>query len=218
MPTTKRIIVLANSVKHDPGRCVAGREVIGGEVPRIGEWIRPVSKIGEGELLHRHMHVTDGGPINVLDIFDVHLICRGLDPSQPENWIIDESKPWNRVGRWSEVSLNQLAESPRDIWCQPGTKRDRTSAAYVGANPPLQSLYFLELPKAYVYRNRWNKIRLSFTYAGIPYDFGVTDPLIRGRLERQGTDRSELSPLRVCVSLAPPYKGDHYKIVATIIG
>ena len=218
MQTTKRIIILANSVKHDPGRCIAGREVIGGSVPRIGEWVRPVSTIGEGELLHRHMQVTGGGPISVLDIFEVHLVSRGVDPSQPENWIIDESKPWNRVGRWPEGSLNLLAESPPDIWCQQGTKRDRTSAAYVGANPPRQSLYFIELSKAYVYRNRWNKIRLAFTYAGISYDFGVTDPLMRGRLERQGTDSSELSSLWVCVSLAPPYKGDHYKIVARIIG
>ena len=103
MPTTKRIVVLANSVKHDPGRCIAGREIIDGKVPEIGGWIR-------------------------------------------------------------------------------------------------------------------NRIRLSFNYAGVPYDFAVTDPLVRGRLERHGGDRCELISPRICVSLAPAYGGDHYKIVATIIG
>lgn len=51
----KRIVVLANSVKHYPGRCIAGREIrseVG--VTEIGPWVRPVSTIGEGELYPRH--------------------------------------------------------------------------------------------------------------------------------------------------------------------
>ena len=195
MPTIKRIVVLANSIKHDPGRCVAGREIICGKNPRIGGWVRPVSTVGEGELLNCHMQMAGGGLITVLDVVDVQLTSLGADRSQPENWIIDESVPWKRVGRWPNNRLAELTESPSEIWCQPNAKHDRASAAYIGANPPAQSLYFLRLPKAYVYRNRWSKIRLSFSHMDIPYDFhmdipydfGVTDPFIRGRLERQGT-------------------------------
>jgi len=217
MSTTKRIVILANSIKHDPGRCIAGRELSADKVPHIGGWIRPVSTVGEGELRSPHMQVSDGRPISVLDIFDVPLVSRGADPSQPENWIIDGSVRWNRVGRWPVDRLNELAESPVDIWCQPGSKLDRASAEFIGVNPPIQSLYLLALPKAYIHRNRWNKIRLSFTYAGIPYDLSVTDPLVRGRLERQGDDSYEVTSPRICVSLAPAFEGNHYKIVATII-
>jgi hypothetical protein len=217
MPTIKRIVVLANSVKHDPGRCVAGREIIGSKKPQVGGWVRPVSTVGEGELLNRHMQVAGGGLISVLDVVDVQLVSLGADRSQPENWIIDESVPWKRAGLWPKNRLAELTESPSEIWCQPGTKRDRASAAYIGVNPPTQSLYFLGLPKAYVYRNRWSKIRLSFSYMDIPYDFAVTDPFIRGRLERQGTDSFELELPWVCVSLAPAFRGDHYKVVATVI-
>ena len=65
--------------------------------------------------------------------------------------------------------------------------------------------------------SRWRKIRLSFSHMDIPYDFAVTDPFIRGRLERQGTDGFELELPWVCVSLAPAFRGDHYKVVATVI-
>jgi hypothetical protein len=217
MPVTKRIILLANSVKHAPGRCIAGREIIHGKVPKIGGWIRPVSTIGEGQLQHCHMQVSDGGPLGVLDIVEVHLLSPGRDAAQPENWFIDSSKPWNHIGRWSAHQLDQLVESPADIWCQPGSKSDRASADFVAALPPAQSLYFLELPKAYIHRGPRNQIRLSFIYAGIAYDFSVTDPHARGRLEGHGGDTRELLSPRICVSLAPSFKGYHYKVVATII-
>ncbi|HWN94265.1 MAG TPA: hypothetical protein VNT99_04475 [Methylomirabilota bacterium] len=49
---SKRILVLANSTKHHPMRCVAGRELIeeGGGKSRWGGWIRPVSAHDEGAL------------------------------------------------------------------------------------------------------------------------------------------------------------------------
>ena len=49
---SKHILVLANSTKHHPMRCVAGRELIdeGGGKSRWGGWIRPVSTHDEGAL------------------------------------------------------------------------------------------------------------------------------------------------------------------------
>jgi hypothetical protein len=77
MPVTKRIVVLANSVKHDPGRCIAGREIIQADAgSRPGSWVRPVSSIGEGELHPHHLRVPGGGVIGVLAVFDVPRSCR----------------------------------------------------------------------------------------------------------------------------------------------
>ena len=44
----KTVLILANSVRHAPNACVAGREVIdeGGE-RHFGDWVRPISMHGE---------------------------------------------------------------------------------------------------------------------------------------------------------------------------
>lgn len=222
MPVTKRIVVLANSVKHHPGRCVAGRDVTGlaGGPLRAGAWTRPVSTVGEGELLPEHMLVAGGGGIRILDIFEVTLLSQGNDPSQPENWFINAGVPWNRVGKWPANQLGTLAESPPNLWLQPPPERsDRVAPDYIRAHPPHQSLYVIVPPRARLYRNQWEKYRLSFNFAGISYDFSVTDPLAQQRLTRDhgGQSGIDLEAPTVCVSLAPVFKGHHYKVAATII-
>lgn len=63
----KKIVILANSVKHNPGRCVAGREVLdNGASGRVCGWMRPVSSEGEGELYPQHCTMADGGSLNLL--------------------------------------------------------------------------------------------------------------------------------------------------------
>src|SRR5437870_12788119 len=214
MPT-KRIVVLANSVKHDPGRCIAGREIIElqGGTFRASDWVRPVSTVGEGELQPAHTRVSDGKPVQVLDIFNVPLLTPAQDPSQPENWIVDAATPWTRVGQWPQTRLDDLVESPQNLWLQPAPMTtDRATAEYIQANPPLQSLYFLKLGKASLHRTIWGKHRLSFDYRDGHYDFGVTDPVATAR-----QTRGDLTSPYVCVSLAPPFKGHHYKVAATVL-
>lgn len=218
MPVTRRIVILANSVKHDPGRCVAGREVAEaeGERFRAGPWLRPVSTVGEGELLQEHMQVIGGGGINLLEIFDVSLLARGNDPAQPENWIINAKTPWNRVGRWPANQLGTLVEAPASLWLQPYPVRsDRATPDYIQAHPPQQSLYLLVPTEARLYRNQWKKYRVAFAHADTQYDLSVTDPSVSMRLGNQAD--VTLNAPAICVSLAPPFNGYHYKVVATII-
>jgi hypothetical protein len=222
MPTTKRIVVLANSIKHYPARCVAGREVTGfpGTTARVDAWVRPVSTEGEGELQSRQLIVAGGGAIDVFDIVDVTLKSPGGDAAQPENWIIEDSQPWRRIGKWSIQRIADLAERPRDLWLEPTSdKTDRASAGHVLAHPPSQSLFFLALSEAYICQDSRKRYRLQFTHAGTDYDLGVTDPLVRDRLVREygGQNSLSLTGVHVCISLAPAFKGHHYKIIATMV-
>ena len=81
MPT-KRIVLLANSVKIS-GRCIAGREVVG-DYPDIqfGDWIRPVSE-GDGTLYSRHYRLDEGGFAGVLQIVDVPVLANAPGVGQP---------------------------------------------------------------------------------------------------------------------------------------
>jgi hypothetical protein len=212
----KHIVVLANSVKHDPGRCVAGREV--GPTGKIGPWVRPVSLIGEGELQPTHYMFEDGGIPQVFDMIELSVeTLPKADATQPENWLISGDAHLKRLGNWDIAKVKQcLVEDPSDIWLQPGVKTDRVTKEYLATHLPQQSLYLLLLHNARIVQDN-HKYRLSFTYNGSYYDLGITDPLIRN-VTLPATGGSVLA----CVSLAPafPNKYDgreyHYKLAAMV--
>src|ERR1017187_374443 len=93
--TIKRILVLANSTKHHPRSCVAGREVIdeGGGKTRWGGWIRPVSNHDEGALDFVERRLADTKDPKPLDIIQLSLSAPENNPLQPENWLIELGQP-----------------------------------------------------------------------------------------------------------------------------
>lgn len=219
----KRIVVLANSVKHDPGRCIAGREISSADGSLgIGPWVRPVSKIGEGELYLQHFVLQDGSSPQPFDVIDVYLDARGADATQPENWfIVEDRQRWNRVGKWGiSTAIRSLVENPKDLWIQPGVKTDRVTKEFLASNPPQQSLYLLDLRNATITTNG-KRHRLRFSYNGLSYDLAITDPLISELVGEQTVliVRKGLA----CISLAPAFVNQydgiayHYKLAAMVI-
>lgn len=86
--TTKRVLLLANSIKNN-ARCVAGREYIKDESGfRLGDWIRPVSDRREGALLPIHYTNQNGIESRVLDVVDMELFSKSAGQGQPENWCL----------------------------------------------------------------------------------------------------------------------------------
>ena len=67
---TKTILCLANSRKLG-GRCVAGREI--GE-NGVGQWIRPVSNHGHGEVSEADRRFENGVDPMVLDIVEIPML------------------------------------------------------------------------------------------------------------------------------------------------
>lgn len=213
MTVIKRIVILANSVKHSPGRCVAGRELllkIGAGV-RVGGWLRPVSLIGEGELYAQHCRIEGGGSINLFDVFDVPLTGPADDPIQPENWLIDQQVLWRRVSPLPRARLVDFYENPDGLWIEPGVNSDRVSQAYFGGHPPHQSLYVIPLSDPVIKEDNWNqgRHRLHFRHAQHAYALKITDPLMHAAAPGA-------LPVAACISFTPPFKGFHYKLVASL--
>lgn len=217
----KDIVVLANSVKHDPGRCIAGREIASEDDDfGVGPWVRPVSRIGEGELHPRHFSFQNGSVPQIFDVVRIFVEALGNDPTQPENWLILAGHNWQRVHQWDRKwVVDSLIETPNALWLQPGVKTDRVTKDHLAANPPEQSLYLLEIGNATI-NSAGRKHRIVFLYKGVRYDLSITDPLISNIT---GAASSFALPrCLVCVSLAPAFlnqydgKEYHYKIAAMV--
>jgi Dual OB-containing domain len=235
MTTTKHMLVLANSIKHWPGVCVAGREIrSGGSQYTVGPWIRPVSSHGEGELFPSECQLSNGRQPRVMDFVEISLANGSNDPHQPENWLIEAGTRWRPVnGQYQRPSLDLLIEEPPSLWLQHDERSDRVSSDHLHRNPPDQSLYLVRVQnlRARFEWNEWDgrykqRRRALFHYNGIEYECNITDPQFSEKHRFRFPDKGQPSNTfsitsatgcHLCVSLAPEFNRYHYKVVATIL-
>lgn len=229
---SKRILVLANSTKHHPMRCVAGRELIdeGGGKSRWGGWIRPVSTHDEGALNSGERRLADKADPKPLDVVRVTLEAPENSPLQPENWLIHQDEVWTKDSVMEAQALLPLVEEPESLWFDPDQKNDRAGGAFLQRLPNLQSLHLIR-PEAFHFHIRsrvWEgyakkQQRGLFYYKGRHYDFALTDPLIGQkyfpyypRTAEGDIQPSDPRKILLCVSLTPPFHDLHYKVIATV--
>ncbi len=240
MSDPQRLLILANSVKKG-GRCVAGRVLEHVFPLRLGPWIRPVSAGEDGTLdLRRHLRTTCGEPLQVLDDAEVSLAESRPGTGQPENWLLEPDPVWNRLGHIPEhrALANHLREEPDSIWFdRAGGRSDRVRPGAPVLRELDRSLIIVE-PEGLGFRlERWHypeygqshqpRATACFEYRDHRYELRVTDdrythehfdghyPVDDGPDNAKVIPASE--PLLLCVSLTEPYKGHHYKVVATIL-
>jgi len=226
----KSLFVLANSMKRNE-RCVAGRELVSANGQTIvSSWVRPVSARGDGELTHAERVIAKTREeVAVGDIMDVKLARPACDPTQPENWVIFGRGEWTDArANHRPPSLDELEEQPAELWLDPAASTDRVREAWVRENPPPQSLYVIRTERLVVKLGSdplgKPSYRCRFEYRGLQYyNMGLTDPKARRKLDphvpRAGAGPVDVpvGTVRVCVSLARPFQGFHYKVVATIL-
>jgi hypothetical protein len=224
------LVVLANSFKRNE-RCIAGRELVlvNGQTA-LSTWIRPVGARGDGELtLAERRFASTRAEVAVGDIVEVSLARPSGDPTQPENWVLFGRGDWADVGATHHrPSLDDLEEQPADLWLDPATSTDRVRETWIAQNPPPQSLYMIRAERLLVRLISdplgTPSYRCRFDYRGLQYhNMSLTDPQARRKLDphvpRAGASPIDLpvGTVRICVSLARPFRGFHYKVVATIL-
>jgi hypothetical protein len=230
--TIKRILILANSTKHHPMRCVAGCEFLseGGGEAKCGGWVRPVSNHDEGALTFGERRLSDVTDPKPLDVVHIPLDAPENNPLQPENWLIDPGQPWNKETSCEAQSLISLVEKPDSLWLDPAQPSDRASAVFLQRLPNLRSLCLIR-PETFQFHIRsrvWEgyakkQQRGQFTYKGRFYDFALTDPLIGRKYfpDYPRTPEGDIQPtdprrILLCVSLTPIFHELHYKVIATV--
>ena len=233
MTISKHILILANSTKHYPSVCIAGREIISnGQSYSIGPWVRPVSDHDEGALAPEEIRLKQKRQPQVFDIVDIELNRNMNDVLQPENWLIEAGETWNALeSQYQRPSFDLLVEQPVDLWVERHEKTDRISPAALKRNPPAQSLYLIYLDEIKLsfgwkeWKGKYKKKRRAlFSYNGVDYDLSITDPIALNKYQRyprEGQNANEFvigsgKGLYLCVSLAPEIYGYHFKVAATI--
>jgi hypothetical protein len=214
---SKVIVILAKSVKHNPGRCIAGMDY-----PSGTKWIRPIGDIGEGQLYPSQTTLDDGTQPSLLDIVEVPVAEKDDAPLQPENWLVANGATWKRHadGKLSHDLLLSMVEEPDHLWLQPDIKTDRVSHAYLQGHPPSQSLYLIRIRKARMSKDG-SSARLYFSHHGTHYALKVTDP--NAAIILNGSLVAEIDYAIICVSLAPKFfnefasEDQHFKLVASIM-
>ena len=220
MPTTKRIVCLANSRKLS-GRCIAGRELIN-DFP--GDWIRPIGTRGHLEIPEYKCQYEDGSDLRLLDILDIPLQKHQPRDHQRENWLLDPQDKWRKVDKYSWDDLQKLSETGGTLWQKGYSSR-------TGSNDriPLQetreltsSLKLIHVDKlslrVFTFRNSRPRVRGRFRFGDNYYALRVTDPDIESTYSKRENGNYNLDDCYLTISLGNPFKdGNCYKLIAAVI-
>lgn len=231
------MVILANS-RRAGGRCIAAKEVqvgSGGIVP--GGWVRPVAPAGsseEGELGLAHCLSSGGRPIQVLDIARCQFMGPAKGLHQPENWRLARQSAWELVDACPVQCLEDLTDHPSGLWDESDSSEnyrrisvDAPASAFGGFSLALirPKGFAIHCQRGYnSWRGRTTQENTGqFEFAGRTYACRITDDAFEAQycqMTRDGT-REFPSPFGddclLCMSLSAPFKGYHYKLIASII-
>lgn len=218
------LLVLASSHKHGD-RCIAGWDLTN------DRWLRPVSQRHDGTLELRHCAI-DGDWPQVFDLVHMEIDQPRPTPYQPENWLIT-ARPWQRVRsvvpQTIRDDLRGLVDH-RDWLLNNGDRR--VEAEPLRNNPATSSLVLVKPTDAH-WRiepfGNGRQYKTTFRLDGRDglYEFSVTDPPIRSRLQaladgshpRGAVGIADDSEVFYLVSLGEPFDGVDrcFKLVAGVL-
>ena len=211
-----RLVCLANSYKHGE-RCIAGKLL------ETGEWVRPVSPEGHGEIPWRARLIGGREPLP-LDVLDIPLQEECPDGGcQPENRLLAPGE-WQRAGRMAADDLLKYVDevADRPLLYNYVDRVPTTLFARI-PRPRWRSLQLVHCYHADFHRDarKPDDWRVTFDYHGAEYaGLKVTDPVALMRLGRG--ERLD-GPFVLTVSLGMPFRPTNtskeycFKLVAGVV-
>jgi len=129
---------------------------------------------------------------------------------------------------YQQPGMSMLVQTPSQLWQDAACTNDRISVVNVRPSRTWGSLYLIhvrELVISFGWRDGKKRRRAEFAFNGLNYDFGMTDPDVEIHYghcyppQNKPACRfyaNQQKPCYLCVSLTPPFRGFHYKVVATV--
>jgi hypothetical protein len=145
---------------------------------------------------------------------------------QSENWIIDSSVHWKRVGRIGWDDLQSLEQHPSHLWINSDDStikgvNDRVSVAR--SRELTDSLKIIQVSSATITVDQPYEpgkdleVRAEFSHSDSRYILKVTDCVYAERYRRKGAGRYRIGESFLTVSLGEEWNDYYYKLVAAII-
>jgi hypothetical protein len=207
-----KMVCLANS-RRPGGHCVAGKVLEDGV---LGKWVRPVSE--NGGIADDDVVFENGQVPKNLDIISVSLLAPAPSNHQVENHKNDKTRYWGHHGVYEKTALLKYLDTPVSLWQNGyGYKNDRVP---VDIAHTLDASLYLIKPDAFdvVVMDFGNKVvKSDIFYNGEHYCFAITDPIIEKEYITRDPGSYKIDNALICVSLSEPFKGDCYKLVASVI-
>ena len=214
-PNRKRIVCLANSRKYG-GRCIAGKEIAAASDP--GVWVRPVSERPTGELNDYERQYRDRSEPQLLDVIVVPVLEPQPESYQRENWLLDTSSFWLKIGRLESPELFSLVDDGAPLWVNGYSsvsgRNDRIPQRL--AADLVSSLRFIHVAWLELSVTR-GKLAGRFRYDEVEYWLSITDPAYERAYHSKPNGTYPLGECFLTVSLGESYRGYTYKLVAAII-
>jgi len=221
MPS-KRIVCLANSRKHLPLRCIAGKSVRNGDA---GTWIRPVNAPPERGISPADCAYEDGSIPNALDVIRIEILHADQHIFQSENFVIDPTRYWEKVDEIGPSELADMVDDPGSLWeLGHPPYNDRVSSLLLTRHRPTlylirpENVQFRVEAEGARFNNPRRKVRAFFSYGNVRYGLSVTDTAIEDHFRAQGDGlHSGDFVSYFTVSLAELHTdGYAYKVIAAV--
>ena len=169
----------------------------------------------------------------VLDIVEVGLSEAVPNGFQSENWRLDPTYRWQRVGRWNYDDALAVLDQPPTLWSNSSSStvgtNDRVAERDLRHHQRSIGLIQPSAPVVVVSQNPFSgskEVRLKFRHQRVEHELKITDPAYHGVFIARSLGHYPLvDGTLVTVSLAEPYAAPQqpgaeaysYKIVAAII-
>lgn len=213
----KKFVCLAKSARQG-GLCIAGKEILADG--RIDNWFRPVGRTEES------LPARDC-TFNVGHVVTCEVSEHVPSSTQSENYKVTQQPNWQTVGAFPRQRIDSLLDAPSSLWstgfgCSTRHgENDKVSQEIASATG--NSLYFIRVSGATIAKKDESyedmarvKMRLTFTYNNEQYSLIVTDPNLSTPYwnQLQAGESAEIGPCYLTISLAQPFNGYCYKLVA----
>lgn len=229
---TKSLLILANSHKKFPSRCVAGLEITqveGGYA--FGPWIRPIDKSQDEGAIPFARTLLGENPVAPLQCVNINFEGPANDSNHPEDWLLTPDGVWTHIGTYGHEVFRNIPDQSGDLW---GHASARSRKVIPGtANCTLR---LIKPTKPVLVRAQWEYHNLNkrdqfkksvfIEHAENVHEFSLTDPFFEDRYKISPQNVRKDKPFELTLnheglviigSLTPPYNGYQYKIAAAII-